>query len=46
MMISAWHLWWIVPLAVAIGYSICCILTVGKEADERMDETMRKERDR
>jgi len=45
-MINALHLIWIVPLAVAIGYAVCCILTVGKEADERMDETMRKERDR
>ena len=45
-MINALNLLWIVPLAVAIGYSICCILTIGKEADERMDETMRKERDR
>jgi hypothetical protein len=42
-MMNIAHLWWIVPLAVAIGYSICCILRVGKEADERMDETMRNE---
>ena len=44
-MMNIAHLWWIVPLAVAIGYSICCILTIGKEADERMDEIMRRERE-
>jgi hypothetical protein len=45
-MINALHLIWIVPLCIAIGYSVCAILTIGKDADERMDEIMRKERDR
>lgn len=45
-MMNIAHLWWIVPLAVAIGYAVCAILMTGKDADERMDEIMRKERDR
>ena len=45
-MMNIAHLWWIVPLCLVMGYAVCAILRTGKEADERMDETMRKERDR
>ena len=45
-MINALHLLWIVPLCLAIGYSVCAILRTGKEADERMDDIMRREREK
>lgn len=28
------HLLWIIPLSASFGFSICAILTVGKESDQ------------
>ena len=44
-MINALHLLWIVPLCLVMGYAVCAILRIGKEADERMDDIMRRERE-
>lgn len=43
-MINAAHLLWIIPLCVVVGYAVCAILMMGKEADERMDDIMRREK--
>jgi hypothetical protein len=40
---NALHLLWIVPMCIFAGYAVCCILTIGRQADERMDEIMRRE---
>ena len=45
-MINALHLLWIVPLCLVMGYAVCAILSIGKEADERMEEIMRREREK
>ena len=44
-MMNIAHLWWIVPLAILVGYWGCAIIRTGKDADERMDEIMRKMKD-
>ena len=31
-MISAWHLFWIVPLAGSVGFITCGLLSMNKEA--------------
>ena len=41
-MMNIAHLWWIVPLAILVGYWGCAIIRTGKDADERMDEIMRE----
>ena len=45
-MINAAHLFWIIPLCLVMGYAVCAILRTGKDADERMDEIMRREREK
>jgi hypothetical protein len=43
-MMNMANLWWIVPICIFIGYGICAIIRTGKDADERMDEIMRREK--
>ena len=40
-MISAAHLWWIIPISVFIGYLLCSLCVMSKQADERMEQIMK-----
>jgi hypothetical protein len=44
-MINALHLLWIVPLCISIAVVIVALCVAGENADERMDEIMRKMKD-
>lgn len=40
-MMNIAHLWWIIPISVLIGYLLCSLCVIGRQADERMDQIMK-----